>query len=76
MTRRILLVCGLASTLLYIVTDSVGALSYPGYDYTSQAISEMSAVGATTAGLLAPFYLRGCGAEPVQPAGCGSPPPA
>ena len=60
MTRRILLICGLTSTLLYIVTDVVGALSYPGYDYGAQAISEMSAVGAPTAELLAPFYLA-CG---------------
>ena len=57
MTRRVLLICGLASTVLYVVADMVGALSYPGYDYLSQAISEMSAVGAPTAGLLAPFYL-------------------
>lgn len=50
-----LLACGWSSSLLYVVTDIVGALSYPGYDYTGQAISEMSAIGAPTADLLAPF---------------------
>lgn len=50
-----LLVCGWASSLLYVVTDVVGALNYPGYDYTGQAISELSAIGAPTAELLAPL---------------------
>jgi Protein of unknown function (DUF998) len=51
-----LLACGVASTLVYAVSDVVGALSYPGYNYAAQAISEMSAIGAPTTGLLAPFY--------------------
>jgi hypothetical protein len=53
---RFLLVCGLLSSILYIVIDVVGALNYPDYDYSAQAISEMSASGAPTADLLAPFY--------------------
>lgn len=52
----LLLTCGVASPLLYLVTDIIGALSYPGYDYAGQAISEMSAIGAPTAELMAPFY--------------------
>ena len=52
---QILLACGAASSLLYLVTDIVGALSYPGYDYVGQAISEMSAIGAPTADLMAPL---------------------
>ena len=53
---RALLASGLASSLLYLLTDIVGAMSYPDYDYSGQAISEMSAIGAPTADLLAPFY--------------------
>lgn len=53
---RALLACGLLSSLLYLLTDIVGALSYPDYDYFGQAISEMSAIGAPTADLMAPFY--------------------
>ena len=53
---RALLACGLLSSLVYVVSDVVGALNYPGYDYAAQAISEMSAPGAPTAGLLAPFH--------------------
>ena len=51
-----MLLCGAASSLVYVSSDLVGALSYPGYDYQAQAISEMSAAGAPTAELLAPFY--------------------
>ena len=54
---RALLACGLLSSLLYLLSDIVGALSYPDYDYVGQAISEMSAIGAPTADLLAPFYM-------------------
>jgi len=53
---RPLLACGLLSSLLYVAADIFGALRYPGYHYAAQAISEMSAIGAQTAGLLAPFY--------------------
>ena len=44
--RRGLLACGVASTALYALTDLLGGLSYPGYDFSSQAISELSAIGA------------------------------
>jgi len=50
-----LLACGWASSLLYVVTDVLGAVNYPRYDYTGQAISELSAIGAPTADLLAPL---------------------
>jgi hypothetical protein len=53
---RALLMCGAASSVLYVIIDVIGAVSYPGYDYSAQAISEMSAIGAPTAGFLAPWY--------------------
>jgi hypothetical protein len=53
---RPLILCGLLSSILYVVIDLVGARNYPGYDYSAQAISEMSALGAPTSELLAPFY--------------------
>ena len=43
-----LLVCGILAALVYILTDVLGALRYPGYDFTAQAISELMAVGAPT----------------------------
>jgi multisubunit Na+/H+ antiporter MnhC subunit len=52
---RMMLACGMLSSLLYAGIDIVGALSWPGYDPRSQAISELSAIGAPTAELIAPL---------------------
>lgn len=46
MTRRTLLACGVASSVLYIVVDVLGTLMYPGYRYTQQQFSELTAVGS------------------------------
>jgi len=52
MLTKILLVCGILSSLLYIGTDIIAAtMLYPGYSYTSQQISELSAIGAPTSSL-------------------------
>lgn len=53
---RALILCGLLASVLYLLIDIGGALSYPGYDYSAQAISEMSAIGAPMADRLAPYY--------------------
>ena len=52
----ILLACGALASVIYVIIDLIGAASYPGYKHAAQAISEMSAVGAPTADLLAPYY--------------------
>ncbi|MBW2976966.1 DUF998 domain-containing protein [Candidatus Woesearchaeota archaeon] len=44
----LLLLCGILSTILYITSDAICALLYPGYSYTDQAISELSAIGSPT----------------------------
>ena len=49
---RILLVCGIVSSLVYICTDIVAAISWEDYSYTSQMISELMAIGAPTRPLL------------------------
>jgi len=47
--ERVLLICGILASLLYICTDIVAAtMLYPGYSYTSQQVSELSAIGAPT----------------------------
>ena len=59
---RGLLLCGLLSSVLYVIIDVIGAVNYLGYDYSAQAISEMSAVGAPTAILLSKAFCgRGAG---------------
>ena len=64
MLRKTLLACGALSSLLYIGADVVASLVYPDYhSFTAQAISELTANGAPTKGLIAgPFSdmnLRG-----------------
>jgi hypothetical protein len=53
MVRKVLLICGILSSLFYIGADIFAAMQYEGYSYTSQTISELSAIGAPTRPLLA-----------------------
>src|SRR5215207_3652181 len=46
MVRKILLGCGIVSSVLYVITDVLGALRYPGYRYTEQQFSELTAAGS------------------------------
>jgi hypothetical protein len=48
MLRKILLGCGIVSSVLYVVTDVLGTLRYPGYSYADQEFSELTAQGAPT----------------------------
>jgi len=43
-----LLIAGVLSSLLYLAADVLGGMRYPGYDFTSQAVSELMAIGAPT----------------------------
>ena len=58
MSRKILLVCGILSSLLYVGIDTLAALRYGHYhSYTTQAISELAAIGAPTRDLVEPLFL-------------------
>lgn len=48
MNRKVLLVCGILAPLLYLAADVLGGISYPGYNFSSQAISELTATGASS----------------------------
>ena len=37
---------GVASIVFYLLHDIVGAMNYPGYDWTSQAVSDLTAIDA------------------------------
>ncbi len=47
-TRRILILCGILSSLLYLAMNIVVPLFYEGYSFAAHTISELSAVGAPT----------------------------
>lgn len=55
--RQALLLCGVLSTLLYIATDVLGGLRYDGYSFTSQAISELAAIGAPSKSFVDPLFI-------------------
>jgi len=58
MLRKILLACGILSSLLYVAIDALAALRYGVYhSYLSQAISELGAIGAPTKSLVDPLFL-------------------
>src|SRR5688500_13224909 len=44
--RTLLLGCGIASSALYVATDILGSLRYPGYSYRDQWFSELTAQGS------------------------------
>ena len=52
-----LLVCGILAAFVYVLTDVLGSLRYPGYNFTSQGISELMAVGAPTKHLVDSLFV-------------------
>jgi hypothetical protein len=50
-----LLFCGIIAALLWVGADILASIRYPGYSYTDQAISELSAIGAPTRPFLMPL---------------------
>jgi hypothetical protein len=58
MTRKVLLLCGVLSSIAYVAADLLSAIFFPGYhSFTSRAISELMASGAPTERLVDPIYL-------------------
>jgi hypothetical protein len=55
MLPKVLLICGIIASLLQAGTDIIGGMLWNGYSFTSQAISELTAIGAPTRALLVPF---------------------
>ncbi len=54
--RKVLLICGILSPLVYVGTDILASALYAGYSFTSQAISELFAIGAPTSSLVVPLF--------------------
>ncbi len=46
MVRKVLIIFGIVSSLLYVAMNIVGAMQFEGYDSASQAVSELFAIGA------------------------------
>ena len=51
--RKVLLVCGILSSVLWIGADIIASMLYESYSFINQSISELSAIGAPTRAFLA-----------------------
>jgi hypothetical protein len=54
--RKVLLICGILASLVYVSTDILAGTLYADYSFTSQAVSELFAIGAPTSGLVVPLF--------------------
>lgn len=57
MVRKLLLICGILASLIYIGSDILAATRWEGYSYTAQSVSELRATGAPTQALLRPILF-------------------
>lgn len=55
--RKVLLACGIFSSLLYVTTVVVAGLRWEGYSAASQTVSELFAIGAPTSSLVVPIFV-------------------
>jgi hypothetical protein len=57
MVRKILLGCGIVSSVLYVATVVLAPGRWEGYSSSSQTVSELIAINAPTSGLVVPLFL-------------------
>jgi hypothetical membrane protein len=57
MTRKLLLICGIAAPLIYVSSDILAALLWEGYSYFHQTVSELRAIGSPTRSYLVPVLI-------------------
>jgi hypothetical protein len=57
LARRLLLQCGIAASLLYVVMNVVVPMRWPAYRSFSQTVSELSAIDAPTRALWTPLGI-------------------
>lgn len=53
---RLLLICGILAPVVFVGADFLAGLLYPGYDFNSQAVSELFAIGAPTSRLVVALF--------------------
>ncbi len=56
-TTRLLLVCGILAPLIYIGSDIIAGMSWHGYSFFSQSVSELRGIGAPTRSFLVPILF-------------------
>jgi hypothetical membrane protein len=57
MAQRVLLICGILSSVLYALSDLLAGLRWEGYSFRDQTISELGAIGAPSRPLFTVLLL-------------------
>ncbi|KAM3103355.1 DUF998 domain-containing protein [Phormidesmis sp. 146-20] len=55
--RKVLLVCGILSSLIYVTTVVLAPMRWEGYSSASQTVSELIAIDAPTRSLVVPLFI-------------------
>jgi hypothetical protein len=55
--KRVLLVCGILSSLVYVGTDLLAGTLWVGYSFTSQGFSELNGIGSPTRQFVVPLII-------------------
>lgn len=55
--KKCLAACGIISSVLYLAADVLGGIRYDGYSFTSQAVSELMAIGAPSESVVDPIFI-------------------
>ncbi|MBI3966083.1 MAG: DUF998 domain-containing protein [Chloroflexi bacterium] len=56
-TKKLLLVCGIVASLLYVAATILGAMRWEGYSSTAQSVSELFAIDAPSKSLVDPLFV-------------------
>jgi hypothetical protein len=54
---KLSLLSGIISPILYICIDIIGILSWKGYNYVSQSISDLPGIGSPIRNIMVPLYV-------------------
>lgn len=55
--QKVLLICGIVSSLLYVFATTIGAMQWPGYNTLDQSISELIGIDAPSAPITVPLFF-------------------
>ncbi|MDH4212568.1 MAG: DUF998 domain-containing protein [Candidatus Thorarchaeota archaeon] len=55
--RKLSFICGILSSLLYFCADILGGMIWGNYDFTTQYISELSAIDASSRSFVVSLYI-------------------
>ena len=57
MVRKLLLICGILSSLLYAGIDVAGGMLWKGYTFSSQPVSDLTAIGSPVRAFVFPLFI-------------------